>query len=1205
MKTKFKTILYLFLSALLILNTVMSFDIRLQAANINEELETSDISEEATEALDLKAGAEEILDESLPATESQIKEAEEKEESDVDADIRAAIRENIGDEWETITVSTAQDLMDVASECVLDSWSLNKVIKLNNDISLEGADFEGIPTFGGIWDGQGYTVSGINIANDRSYTGFFDYVQKDAIIIGLNVEGNITEDDECFYVGGLCGYNEGIIINCSFKGNLRAGDYLGGIAGFNELNGQIYDCETSGKISGEHFVGGIAGENKGNINRCVNSSNVNTEHQESSFSISNAGNINLLNILDQKLTEEYDSGVDLSTFDIGGIAGISYGVIANSTNDGNVGYDKVGSNIGGIAGRQSGYIYNCTNNAKVMGKSDVGGIVGQAEPYVTIDLDSDTSAQLKSSIEELHDLIDKTLKDVGSSSDIISSRLTVMQQLTGGAINDTDYIVNSTANYANGLSNAANTTGQKLQAVAEDLRSTKGTLEDLAENIRNMTTSDIQVPEVKKEDIKVDIAFPTLDSNYFNHVSSLSGNLRSLNDNYGLLITESNNANQTVVKDLIAVNNQFEKVLILYSDAVEKALDNSFEDVYTDESVQVLDTCIDGCINKCYNNGAVSSDLNAGGIAGNMSIESDISILDRFKDINSLIKGGSYISKCVIRSSDNYSDIEGYKSYVGGICGRSETGVISECISYADIMGEDCSYVGGIAGISKSYIRNCAFRGNVYAKEYAGGITGDGYNILNSIALAGIYGCDDWYGAIAGNVQKDGLVRNNYYISDNLAGINKVSYDMKAQSVKEEDLGTLEEVFVPADLDKIKITFVLKDEETDEKTILKTMYIPYNSSVKESDYPDAPGKEGYYASWNYKELDNVVLDTKIYATMTKYVSSLAGPEYEELHQSQIMVDGQFKEGDELVVNNLLEENTFEDINSYSIGYSNIIIPDDGLDKHTIRFNSYLYGLNLEDAFTVHILEGEEWVPVENVSVNGTSAVFEAEGNDITFKVYCTAINKYIAYYVLIPLIVIVILLILLIVVIIIAIVKKKTIYEALSIVFKSALKKTNSSNKQDLFYHAKETRSGEEYEGEDWREIAKEWNISPDMMAVNDINLNIDSLDNINEIIDSAVDDIALATKAKLVCEELFVVVLKTSRANYLKFYCGKVGNDVIVAFWDDGNGFDPTAERKLIDPDSANGGGSLGLNLAKKLATQWIYTRRNRENCNFIRINK
>ena len=154
MKTKFKTILYLFLSALLILNTVMSFDIRLQAAKINEEMETSEISEEATEALDLKAGAEEILDESLPATESQIKEAEEKEESDVDADIRAAIRENIGDEWETITVSTAQDLMDVASECVLDSWSLNKVIKLNNDISLEGADFEGIPTFGGIWDGQ-------------------------------------------------------------------------------------------------------------------------------------------------------------------------------------------------------------------------------------------------------------------------------------------------------------------------------------------------------------------------------------------------------------------------------------------------------------------------------------------------------------------------------------------------------------------------------------------------------------------------------------------------------------------------------------------------------------------------------------------------------------------------------------------------------------------------------------------------------------------------------------------------------------------------------------------------------------------------------------------------------------------------------------------------------------------------------------------
>ena len=73
-------------------------------------------------------------------------------------------------------------------------------------------------------------------------------------------------------------------------------------------------------------------------------------------------------------------------FDTGGIVGYSSGVVQSCVNRGTVGYPHVGYNTGGIAGRQDSYLSGCTNSGTVYGRKDVGGIVGQAEPYVLVDL---------------------------------------------------------------------------------------------------------------------------------------------------------------------------------------------------------------------------------------------------------------------------------------------------------------------------------------------------------------------------------------------------------------------------------------------------------------------------------------------------------------------------------------------------------------------------------------------------------------------------------------------------------------------------------------------------------------------------------------------------------------------------------------------------------------------------------------------------
>ena len=71
--------------------------------------------------------------------------------------------------------------------------------------------------------------------------------------------------------------------------------------------------------------------------------------------------------------------------DLGGIVGLSRGVIRECSNSGTVGYRNMGYNVGGIAGTQSGYIVDCRNDGAVQGRKDVGGIVGQLEPAVVLD----------------------------------------------------------------------------------------------------------------------------------------------------------------------------------------------------------------------------------------------------------------------------------------------------------------------------------------------------------------------------------------------------------------------------------------------------------------------------------------------------------------------------------------------------------------------------------------------------------------------------------------------------------------------------------------------------------------------------------------------------------------------------------------------------------------------------------------------------
>ena len=136
-----------------------------------------------------------------------------------------------------IHIKSAEDLRSLAHSCTLDSWSRGKTVVLDNDIELTDDDTLPIPTFGGTFNGNGHTISGLSITQSVSPAGLFGVLQKDAVIKNLNVEGTVTPSGDSENIGGIVGENHGTIESCTFNGSVSGKRSVGGIAGRNLATG--------------------------------------------------------------------------------------------------------------------------------------------------------------------------------------------------------------------------------------------------------------------------------------------------------------------------------------------------------------------------------------------------------------------------------------------------------------------------------------------------------------------------------------------------------------------------------------------------------------------------------------------------------------------------------------------------------------------------------------------------------------------------------------------------------------------------------------------------------------------------------------------------------------------------------------------------------------------------------------------------------
>ncbi|MGN1148934.1 MAG: GLUG motif-containing protein, partial [Lachnospiraceae bacterium] len=392
-------------------------------------------------------------------------------------------------DYTVIEIASEEELLALAEQCRLDTWSCDKMVKLNADITLQEQTDICIPSFGGIFEGNGYTISNLEITRQGSAVGLFRYVQEGGIVRNLHVQGRVVPDGSQSQVGGIVGINYGKLYNCTFSGHIAGDSEVGGIAGVNESTGEIRRCSSDAAVSGNHSTGGITGSNHGTLNNCSNAGDINTYSTEVSYDLEDftIENIENLNSTDNVAAHT----------DSGGIAGISDGKIYYCTNSGTVGYSHVGYNVGGIVGRlHQGYLQNCTNTGHILGRKDVGGIAGQMEPFLEIQYLSDKLQELDRETDKLIELLDAAHQDISSYgkqastlAKALSGNLKNVSSAAGnltGTANELWYIYN---NELTGLNQNLKTLNNDWADIRDAEKGNEEVTEDVPVDVPDVTVS--------------------------------------------------------------------------------------------------------------------------------------------------------------------------------------------------------------------------------------------------------------------------------------------------------------------------------------------------------------------------------------------------------------------------------------------------------------------------------------------------------------------------------------------------------------------------------------------------------------------------------------------------------------------------------------------------------------------------------------------
>ena len=744
------------------------------------------------------------------------------------------------EEENTLEIQSTEEFLEFAENCRLDIYSELLYVELKTDIDLTGITFEPIPIFLGHFNGHGHTIKGLSISLEGSYQGLFRYIEAGASVRNLNVEGTVKPAGSRDFVGGIAGQNAGLVDNVSFLGTVSGGDVVGGIVGNNTLTGVVQNCDMDGEVQGDHFVGGLVGENHGVIRYCETKAAINITPQQNSVEISD-------------ITLDTITGAEAANTvtDIGGVTGYNHGVVRECTNRGDIGYKHMGYNIGGIAGSQMGYVVDCANYGKVEGRKEIGGIVGQMEPASKVVYSEDTVQILQDQLGVMSELTETASNHTTKNTKKINKTLDKLQENIDKALSAIQVLSD----------------GEEYPEVTNP---NFGNVDPNNPSTWNPDTMNPNLQWDEEEDEDTIAAAKT----------SLNEALDGIRENLDELSKNTDKASNTLTADIEAITDQGSEI----SGTVETAEENLGLEV-TDISDQDTEVDFTGKVQDCVNYGSVLADINGGGIAGAMGLETD---LDAEEDVE--VEGEESLNveakiRAVVLRCDNKGQVTVGKQYAGGIVGWGQIGLIKDCYNSGKIDAKNADYVGGIAGASEGFIRLCNAKCELEGDAYVGGISGCAKTVTDCHSMVSIPVYTEKRGALIGAVEEwDEIARNYYMISGgDIGAVDGISYDAVARPLELQDFLALENL--PEDFANIKVEFLFEDGT--QKTVLLTPGEP----LLEKDIPAIPVKEGYVASWDGLESLNLDFDKVFTVAYSAIASIIESEETGENGRPLFLIEG--------------------------------------------------------------------------------------------------------------------------------------------------------------------------------------------------------------------------------------------------------------------------------------------------------------------------
>ncbi len=412
-----------------------------------------------------------------------------------------------------------------------------------------------------------------------------------------------------------------------------------------------------------------------------------------------------------------------------------------------------------------------------------------------------------------------------------------------------------------------------------------------------------------------------LGSDWDSSRDQLSRQLSGVFDAVSSLGEHSKNTSHQTNTDLAAVNDQLNVVFHILADDID-GLGNpgsALEKIYTDVSDIMIEQITSGRTDNCENSGIIHGDINIGGICGAMDIDDNDPEQNAAGDAK-YSPGDKYLLKNIICDCRNTGEIESKKDGAGGIVGLMSQGIVTACEGYGLVESIEGGYVGGIAGQSRSIIRNCFVLSCIGGDNNVGGVAGYGTTLVDNNCIPTFIKTGDRSGSIAGQVERDketqeaklSVISGNRFVGSEINGIDGVSYRDIAEPISYEDF--MMNPNVPSDFSRMKVYFRINDDdrEGDKVVRLGEQTVPFGGDLSCISYPEPDEKDGYYVTW--PDLSGQIM-TGARIVEGEYIETVKVVESEERYpdteRPMAYIDGTFEKETALRAR-ILEEPVFEE-----------------------------------------------------------------------------------------------------------------------------------------------------------------------------------------------------------------------------------------------------------------------------------------------------